>query len=465
MFTALCPPLWIKHSDNIHLVDIRAHRGHLFFHELDPRFCDQTTTSLRHSLLPFSTYNHYTVHMIQSGKKRKKTRQKIPQVAILLESSHEVSRGMLRGILDYVRLYGPWALRLDSGGANDQKMPDLKAWRGSGIIARIPQPRVATDIIAARLPTVLIDPVDVYLDPNHPLSTCCRVTCDSVAVAQRAANYYLANDFTNFAFVGEPSDVSWSCWRQQAFVARLAESQFTCAVYPSPSSPERTEWELDRKRMCRWLKKLPKPLAVFAANDARGRQVLNACLAANIPVPYEVAVLAVNNDVMICETSLPPLSSVSVDMEHAGYVAAELLDQLMRKTLTKQTCLTFHPMEVITRASTQRLQVTDRLVIRALEFIRINAGLDIHASDVANHLGVTQRWVEKHFAQTLQRSVMNEINRVRMNTVRSLVAKTTLPFSAIAQRCGFTSANHLGVLFRKTYNSTMSDYRITAKKS
>ncbi len=390
---------------------------------------------------------------------KKTTRQQIPQVAILLESSHEVSRGMLRGILDYVRLYGPWALHLDSGGASDQKMPDLNAWRGSGIIARIPNPQVAADIVAAKLPTVLIDPIDEYLDPSHTLSRCCRVSCDSAAVAQRAADHYLANDFTNFAFVGEPSGMNWSRWRQEAFVSRLAEAGHGCAIYPSPTHFERTEWEVERTRMSRWLAKLPKPLAVFAANDARGRQVLNACLAADLPVPYEVAVLAVNNDVMICETSLPPLSSIAVDMERAGYAAAELLDQLMRKTLKKQRCVTFAPQEVVARASTQRLQVNDRLVIRALEYIRINAGLNIRVSDVAGHAGVTQRWVEKRFAQTLGRSVMDEIQRVRMDTVRSLVTRTTLPFSEIAKRCGFTGPNHLGVIFRQTYGSTMGDYR------
>lgn len=390
---------------------------------------------------------------------KKAARQKIPQVAILLESSHEISRGMLRGILDYVRLCGPWALHIESGGSSDQKMPDLRVWRGSGIIARIPSPQVASDIVAAKLPTVLVDPTDTYLDPAHPLSRCCRVSCNSAAVARQAADYYLANDFRNFAFVGEPSNMNWSRWRQEAFVGRLEEKGFACSVYPSPSNHEREEWEVERQRMSRWLAKLPKPLAVFAANDARGRQVLSACLAADLPVPYEVAVLAVNNDVMICETSLPPLSSIAVDMERAGYAAAELLDQLMRKTLTKQRCVTFDPQEVVARASTQRLQVNDRLVIRALEYIRINAGLNIRVSDVAGHAGVTQRWVEKRFAQTLGRSVMDEIQRVRMDTVHSLVAETQIPLTQIAKRCGFTSANHLGVLFRQTFGSTMSEYR------
>jgi LacI family transcriptional regulator len=366
---------------------------------------------------------------------------------------------MLRGVLNYVRLYGPWALHLAAGGASDQRMPDLRAWRGSGIIARIPNARTAADIAAAKLPTVVIDPLDAYLNAGHPLARCSRVVCDSAAVARQAADHYLANGFTNFAFVGEPTDMNWSRWRQEAFVARLAEAGHGCAVYPAPTAKERGEWEVERKRMCRWLAKLPKPLAVFAANDARGRQVLNACLAADIPVPYEAAVLGVNDDALVCETSLPPLSSVAVDTERAGYAAAELLDQLMRRTLREQRSLAYGPSGVTPRASTEVLHVTDRLVIRALEHIRINAGLNIRVSDVADHLGVTRRWVEKRFEQTLKRSVMDEIQRVRMETLRGLVGQTDQPFTQIARRCGFSTVNHLGIIFKARFGTTMSAFR------
>lgn len=385
--------------------------------------------------------------------------QSIPQVALLLESSHEISRGMLRGILNYVRLNGPWVLHLDSGGADDQKMPDLSAWKGSGIIARIPNPTVAADIISADLPTVLIDPIDTYLAPSHPLSHCSRIQCDSQDVAQRAADYLLANDFKNFAFVGEPTGMNWSRWREASFVKQIKNADLHCDVYPGTPSDESVPWEIERPQMCRWLSQLPKPTAVFAANDTRARQVLNACLWANLPVPYEVAVLGVNNDVMICETSLPPLSSIAVDVEQAGFAAAQLLDQMMRHEVKTQQCLTYAPQDVVTRASSQRLQVSDPLVIRSLEFIRIHGGLDIRVSDIAEHAGVSVRWLEKRFSETIGRSVLAEIHRLRIETVRSLVSNTRLPFTEIAHRCGFTSANHLGVLFRKEFGTTMSKLR------
>ena len=401
----------------------------------------------------------YTVGMAETRTRRKRTtRQSIPQVALLLESSHEISRGMLRGILDYVRLYGPWALNIVAGGADDQKLPDLKAWKGSGIIARIPNAQTAADVVAAHLPTVIVDPIDAYLAPSHPLSRCCRLQCDSAAVGRTAAEHYLQNGFVHFAFVGAPDDINWSRWRREAFTARLADAGHGCEIYPQPSTHE-SEWAVERKRMCRWLKKLPKPIAILAANDARGRQVLNACLTADIPVPYEAAVLGVNNDSLICETSLPPLSSIAVDMERAGYAAAELLDQLMQHTLREQKAVPYQPSGVVQRASTELLHVNDRLVIRALEFIRINAGLNIRVSDVADHLGVTRRWVEKRFEQTLRRSVLDEIQRVRMDTIRALVSQTEQPFTKIAARCGFASANHLGIIFKECFGMTMSDFR------
>ncbi len=367
---------------------------------------------------------------------------------------------MLRGIMDYTRLHGPWSLYLNSGGPNEQKMPDLREWRGSGIIARVPNAQVAADIVAARVPTVLIDPLDDYLAPGQPLARYSRFQGDSVQIARRAADHFGTNGFANYAFVGEPSGMNWSRWREAAYLQRLQELGFSCVVYSPPDGVEQADWLIERKRMCGWLAGLPKPLAVFAANDSRGRQVLDACLMANLPVPYEVAVLGVNNDVMICESGQPPLSSVDVDAQGAGYAAAELLDRLMGGQLTGQQCRTYGAGHVVPRASTQRLQVSDPLVIEALEFIRANAGLNIRVSDIAEQLTVSSRWIEKRFKQTLGRAVKGEIQRVRMNTVSALVKETELPFAGIAERCGFRSANHLGVIFRREWGCTMSDFRL-----
>lgn len=393
---------------------------------------------------------------------KRKKRNKMPQVAVLLESSHGVSRAMLQGIFNYVRVYGPWSLNIIEGGTSDQRVPDTRLWKGDGIIARVPNDTAARAILSSRLPAVLFNPVDAYLAPDHPLSRYSRIQFDSHAIGALAAGYILGRSPRQPAFVGHPADPNWSRWRREAFLQRLEASGASCAVYPLPP-PEKREWIAERPLLCRWLKRLPKPAALFAANDSRARQVLDACLVADIAVPYEITVLGVNNDTLICETCLPPLSSIAVDDEKAGYEAAQLLDRLMQKKEKPGRVIRHSPKAVVERASTADLHLADKLVIRALEFIRINAGLNIRVSDIAEHLGVSPRWAENRFKQALGHSLHHEIHAARMATVRNMVTATDRPFSEIAACCGFRSANHLCKIFKDAFGCTMSSLRQTAE--
>ena len=394
---------------------------------------------------------------------KRPTRKKMPQVAILLESSHGVSRAMLQGIFNYVRIYGPWSLNVVEGGSDDQRMPDTRLWKGDGIIARVPNDTAAKAILSSRLPAVLFNPADAYLEPSHPLSKYCRIQSDSHAIGKLAAEYYLGRAHRHFAFVGKPSDPNWSRWRREGFMQRLSQSGVECHLYPLPP-PAKSDWIAERPGLCAWLRKLPKPAAIFAANDNRARQVLDACLVADIGVPYETTVLGVNNDPLICETCIPPLSSIAVDDERAGYEAARMLDRLMQGQEKPGRAVRYLPKEIVARASTADLHVSDKRVIQALEFIRINAGLNIRVSDVAEHLGVSPRWAENRFKQALGHSLHQEIHNVRMSTARSMVIATDRPFSEVAARCGFRSANHLCKLFKDVYGCTMGELRQTGGK-
>ena len=397
----------------------------------------------------------------------KKKRNKTPQVAILLDSVHETSRGMLRGIFEYVRLYGPWELNIVAGGASEQKIPDARFWKGSGIIANIYNRAMAGAISSSRLPAVIFDLNSEWQEEWYAKSHTCQVQCDSSATGLMSAEYFLQKGFTKFAFVGNVSGLNWSRWRKEAFIKSTAQAGFSCEIYPEPTSAQ-SEWVLERKKMIRWLKNLPKPIAIFVAHDARARQVLEACRGANIRIPYEAAVLSVDNDPLICETCMPSLSSIRLDVERAGYIAAELLDKYMFGAAglkpTKET-ITYPPLDVVSRLSTQTIHVNDKHVIEALEFVRINAGLNIRVSDVADHVGVTPRWLEKRFECALDRSVINEIKRARMATILQLIAETQQPFDQIARKCGFASVNHLRKIFREEMSQTMSTYREHATES
>ena len=110
--------------------------------------------------------------------------------------------------------------------------------------------------------------------------------------------------------------------------------------------------------------------------------------------------LGVDNDELICETTQPRLSSIQMNTEQAGFEAARVLDRMMRRNprgTTRQTVIAFGFSQVVTRRSTEPLQIADPLVARTIEFIRINADIVLTIEDIVRHLHVSRRWLEKRF--------------------------------------------------------------------
>ncbi|MDR0869192.1 MAG: substrate-binding domain-containing protein, partial [Planctomycetaceae bacterium] len=194
--------------------------------------------------------------------------------------------------------------------------------------------------------------------------------------------HFLEKKFQHFAYVGDAQEHEWSIRRGNAFQTNLSSRGYHCAIYPLLTEAEKEDWVLESRRLVRWLRRLPKPVGLLAALDVRARQVLRVCFDAGIAVPNEIAVLGVDNDELLCESTYPPLSSILLEKEKSGELAAKLLDQLMHKKVPSGTIYTTGADYLVPRYSTDALQVTDKIIIEAVEFIRANARRGINASDV-----------------------------------------------------------------------------------
>ena len=398
------------------------------------------------------------------------------RVALLMESSLEVSREILAGVIAYSRKHEPWQLDFTPGGIGDQKLPH--GWEGDGILARVPNAREAKRLAAHPAPKVLFDPLDVFVAPGEPLAACVRMENDHRAVGRLAADYFLARGFRHFGFVptalsSNPqmhyatrtaAEPNWSRLRREGFAARLSEAGHSLATCPRPSARRTGSWALERADVARWLRSLPKPLAIFTPHDARGRQVIDACQTAGISVPYAAAVLAVNDDPTLCETCLPPLASVRLDARRAGYRAAAALAALMDGRRLSARRLSYPPERIVTRASTLPMQTDDTLVIAVLERIREAEGLSLRAQELSAEAGVSLKTLERRFHAALGRSVGDVIRTACLGTVRRLVETTDLPFAEITRRAGQHSASHLAAAFRARFGHTMSEARRRAKR-
>ena len=74
-------------------------------------------------------------------------------------------------------------------------------------------------------------------------------------------------------------------------------------------------------------------------------------------------------------------------------------------------------------------------------------------------LGLSRRADEQLFRQATGSSILEEINRVRMEQVFTLLRRPDYPISLIAQQCGWRSDVFLKKLFKRQTGTTMRDWR------
>jgi len=389
----------------------------------------------------------------------------IPQVAVQVPLALKGHLEVFEGILQYARLHGPWRLYRMEGRPGEQKLRDIKRWGCTGIIAGACELEEAELIAATNLPVVLFEPSLAMRHPQHPLAGNSAMMLDSRAVGVMAAGYFLDRGYRNFAFVGEGHELYWSIERGESFAKTVASRGAKCVFYPRLSVKERRDWAVEQPRMCRWLAALPKPVAVFVAMDGRASQVLDACMAANITVPDEVAVLGVDDDLHICEATFPTLSSIQTNGRHVGCLMAEHLDKLMRGKTVPVKIFPAEPTRVVTRRSTDATAIEDKQVAQALEFIWSEAGhRNLKVPDVVKRMGSSRRFAEINFKAVTGRTIMEEIKRVKLEKVCGLLRETNLSIGEITEQCGFIRESHLAFLFKQHFGTTMTSYRTAERR-
>src|SRR5688500_14345641 len=322
----------------------------------------------------------------------KRSKRKLPNVALLVETTRSYGRNVLRGIGDYARVHGPWIFHLPTE-APVRGLPSKDDWDGDGIIA---QPR--QDIRFLQELSSCSRPV-VSLSGPPGAGGLPAVRANQEAVAEMALNHFRERGFTRFAYCGVPGERGWP--PTGALFRRMAENAgYSCDVYqPAYEEEART---LRLSHMAKWLKPLRKPIGLLAANDLRAREVLDACRLAGMHVPEEIAVLGVNDDELICEMANPPLSSVAHNARRIGYESAAMLHRLMSGKRVVAD-IVIDPLGVKTRQSTDLLAIEDPEVAKAVRFIREHACERICVEDMLEQVALSRRAMEKRFREAVGR--------------------------------------------------------------
>ncbi len=383
---------------------------------------------------------------------------KLRQVALLIETSRAYGRSLLRGVSRYNREQGRWSVYFRPHGLGDPPPPWLRRWKGDGILARIGDRRVADAVLDAGVAVVELR--GVLSDLPVPF-----IGVDNQMVAQLAFDHLRDRGFRHFAFCSMPrGDYPIMDERCDNFRALVQSQGFFFSQFKHPAGHRRLSWQQEQSQIARWIAKLPKPVGVAACNDDYGLQVLDACRRAEVLVPDEVAVIAVDNDDYLCGLAIPPLTSIDVIPERIGYEAAALLDRMMDGESVSLDPILMPPRGVVTRQSTDVLATDDEAVARAVHYIRQHACDRIGVADVVRQVRLSRTALEPRVKAVVGRSIYQEIQRVQIEQVRELLAETELPIKQVAVRCGFSYVQYMTRAFREATGQTPAQYRKNVTK-
>jgi LacI family transcriptional regulator len=287
---------------------------------------------------------------------------RIYNVALLIETSRSYGRKMLGGIANYARAHGRWAFHLVPGDLV-QTLPSRNVWDGDGIIARVETSALARQLARRNLPTVILN--RRFASERWP-----GVGGNQLIACRMIGEHFLTRGFRRLAYCGM-ADLDYARSRKDDFKAFLNENGIEPEVFWYAQGGQHSSRE--QARLIEWLKRLAKPVGLFACDDLFARKIIDACRAGDVAVPEEAAVVGFDNDEPLCELAEPPLSSMANNSARIGYEAAALLDQLMSGKSVKEPWLEVDPLGIVTRKSSDRWAIEDADVAAAVRYIRENA--------------------------------------------------------------------------------------------
>ncbi len=367
---------------------------------------------------------------------------RVPKVILLVESSRASGRALLRGIADFSRHHGPWSFSWEPAGL-EKVQPLLETGDADGIILRDVEEVEA--IMAYGLPTVVVG------HRKTEIPGMVNVVTDSEAIGRMGAEHVLGCGFKHFAFCGYEKTslekTTWSEIRRESFCQRIREAGFENPPHYTLSTTGK-DWSKEWHSLAHWLKALPKPLGVMACNDDCGQRVMEVCKLMGLTVPDLVGLIGADNDEVVCGLTDPPMSSIAISFERAGYEAAAALDGLMRQSRVVPWRIMAMASHVAARRSTDFVAADDPHLAKALRLIRDRARSRVTVDAVAQSSGLSRRTLEKRFRKVLGRSVLDEIQRVRTDQIAQLLVETDLPVSQIADQLGFADTQHIARYFQ-----------------
>jgi LacI family transcriptional regulator len=353
------------------------------------------------------------------------------------------------GIAACSKRVGPWRIEVQFFSTAELICDFLSSQHYDGVILTYDAP-FAPEIIKHGI-TVVGALVDNYPIPHAKL--------DERAVGAMGAQHLLECGYRQFAYFD--SREPWSRLRYEGFRDLLRTHGYTpfSNVLPPPGQSSHLDNYIQTDSPEDFVRRLQRPVAVMACNDASGRRIADSAIEHGMRVPGDLAVIGVDNDEICCETGACPLTSIDTDLYRVGFEAALMLDRLMRGSDQKAANCLVKPREVVRRQSTSMFAHEDPDIASALRFIYEHACEGITVNDVCEHIALSRRRFEQRFFNAVGHSPGHQIRNIRAERAKSLLKETNMTLSEISVRCGYAYISGFASAFRSIVGMSPGAYR------
>ena len=360
-------------------------------------------------------------------------------IAFLLPQSFDYVRRIAAGAARRLAEEPHWAYRF----VEETECAELvrRRVRFDGVVGYVSTPRRLRDFhrLSPRL-------VNVSNSSRIPMPVS-RVVSDDLEVGRLAARHLLNLGFRTLHLLRLGGGLF-----AQLRAAGFQEAAGEAGVRVEEAGPQGTANRL------RWLRRIERPAAIFAVNDATASLVVRDCARLGIRIPGEVAVLGVDNDSYYVHAGGVPLSSVELDAMRIGQWAGEWIIGPGGPPRPPATRLV-PPVGVVARASTDTLHSEDPRLARALAALREHLAGGRSLKAIAARSGLSLRTFHRLMAVHHGLGPAEFQARLRVEMATRLLRQTRLPLEEIATRSGLDNPVRLWRTFKRITGRTPGSFR------
>ena len=378
------------------------------------------------------------------------------RLLFITDFTEQFAYRFLRGILDYSRRTEPWVVcKMPPAFKRQLGLEGVvswaKTWKADVVIAQFDPEDDVTIFKKNGIIALAQDYVSKFSQiPN--------ITGEYDKTGRMAAEHFLKKKFENFGFFGY-NGVCWSDERYEGFRKAIIEAGYGENLHLYDRQNIDNMWYYDQSCLHEWLISLPKPIAIMACDDNQGNMLIQACHVCGFKIPFDVAIIGVDNDEILCSMSEPAMSTINVDIERGGYDTAAMVDRMVNDPSYEGEDVTLQTLKVVERVSSSLFASNDPSVLKALRYILANIDHRISVTDILEQVPMSRRLLEQRFKQMTGVTIYNYISVHRIERFAQLLLSSNDSVSDIAARLDEFDTKSISRRFKALKGCTPMEYR------